>query len=162
MTLTTRFFIIDRVSPEGLWASVSADLLDVSDVPDGFVPSFGIEEDWCHKHGDSSPDVRWVMTRNHVAQGVAAWMYMSVAINGPGHRYNYPDEARSDLPPHHAEVSWDTSYGYRSNDGRFTSASALHQHLSGRLGEWLDTQGIEWLAQDEYTGEVAKRPAPWS
>lgn len=49
------------------------------------------------------------------------------------------------------EVTFDTAYGYRGEDGE--SCSDLHARLVTALGRWLDARGLPWKWQNEYTGD---------
>lgn len=53
------------------------------------------------------------------------------------------------------EVSFDTAYGYRDENG--LNCTALHATYILRLGEWLDERGADWQWQNEYTGEWFSR-----
>jgi hypothetical protein len=49
------------------------------------------------------------------------------------------------------EVTFDTAYGYRFEEGE--NCSQLHARLVAQLGNWLDERGLPWKWQNEYTGE---------
>ena len=49
------------------------------------------------------------------------------------------------------EVSFDTDYGYRWQNGE--SSSALHARLVTALGRWLDERGLPWKWRNAYTDE---------
>jgi hypothetical protein len=49
------------------------------------------------------------------------------------------------------EVTFDTSYVYRGDDGE--SCSDLHARLITALGQWLDSKGLPWKWQNEYSCE---------
>lgn len=50
------------------------------------------------------------------------------------------------------EVSFDTAYGYRDENGY--GCGDLHARLVAELGRWLDERGVRWEWQNEFTGEV--------
>ncbi|TYK45225.1 hypothetical protein [Actinomadura decatromicini] len=50
------------------------------------------------------------------------------------------------------EVSFDTTYGYRDEQGR--GCGDLHASIVADLGRWLDERGVRWLWQNEFTGEI--------
>lgn len=63
------------------------------------------------------------------------------------------------LPVAFVDVRLDTTYGYRSGIGE--TCGDVHREVCARLGEWLDGQGVDWWAQDEYTGDWHHRtPCP--
>lgn len=49
------------------------------------------------------------------------------------------------------EVTFDTAYGHKNDRGE--NCSQLHSRLVAELGKWLDTKGLPWKWQNEYTGE---------
>lgn len=50
------------------------------------------------------------------------------------------------------EVSFDTSYGYRDEQGRY--CGDLHACLVAELGHWLDERGVRWLWYADTLAEV--------
>jgi hypothetical protein len=75
--------------------------------------------------------------------------------NVPGSEYYDPEEAVCEgdhQPACWVEVSFDSSYGYRDDQGR--GCGDLHAGLISELGQWLDAQGVAWSWKNEYTGEV--------
>lgn len=70
-----------------------------------------------------------------------------------------PCDYHRDLPPAYIDVRLDTAYGYHGPNGE--SCSDLHRSIVAQLGAWLDEQGVNWWAQDEFTGEWHERtPCP--
>lgn len=59
--------------------------------------------------------------------------------------------------PYFYRVTFDTAYGY-GDDGE--TCSTLHYKYTKILGAWLDEQGVDWVACDEFTGEWGKCPMP--
>lgn len=55
-------------------------------------------------------------------------------------------------PPHWIDLSFDTAYGYRDEQGR--TCGVLHASLVAKLGAWLDERGLRWAWQNEFTGEI--------
>ena len=53
------------------------------------------------------------------------------------------------------EVSFDTAYGYRGDNGE--RCGDLHARLVAELGQWLDTKGLRWRWRNEFTGQVFDR-----
>jgi hypothetical protein len=70
---------------------------------------------------------------NLPGQGLDAWVIVY-------HRQGEP-----------VEVSIDTGYGYRGPDG---GCRDLHARVVAELGQWLDSKGIAWSWQNEFTGET--------
>jgi hypothetical protein len=102
---------------------------------------------------------RWDL-RNPGGVGLDAWLWMHYR---PGamlrERAESHDEwcgddcdGRHHDPPHWFEVTFDTAYGYKDDQGR--GCGALHASLVAQLGEWFDGQGIQWAWQNEFTGEI--------
>lgn len=160
MTLDTTMRIFDKIDPEQLWA-VAMELI-VPEDREGPLPKPKIET-----RGE------WVQSMNPPGSGLSAWLMMYVKIGEldwvyPPTREDYEgwyaddytwDEyvARAGLP-YLVELSWDTAYGYQKHPGY--GCSNLHYDVTKRVGEWLNSQGIDWIAQNEYTGEWAKTPMP--
>lgn len=52
------------------------------------------------------------------------------------------DDDEHDNPACWLEVSFDTAYGYRDEQGR--GCGDLHASLIAQLGQWLDDSGVRW------------------
>jgi hypothetical protein len=59
--------------------------------------------------------------------------------------------------PYFYRIVFDTGYGYDENG---ETCSDLHNGYTKILGDWLDEQGVDWVAYDEFTGEWGKCPMP--
>lgn len=90
--------------------------------------------------------------------GLAAWLTVQYRPEGP--KVVVPDdedEVRWALEHPFTngfgsvQVSWDTSYGYRSDEG--LDCSQLHAAYIVGLGNWCDPRELPWQWQNEYTGE---------
>lgn len=153
MTLSTNVRIIGDVSPEALFAKA----LEIVGIPPD--QPFKIEPDFCD-------DSDWILTRSQPG-GSRAILYM-FSRRGEAAQFGarYHDEhCEPDCrclvatPPCNLVVDLDTAYAYTDDEGR--SCSDLHRDLTAELGEWLDSIGCDWWAQDEYWGEWFHRtPCP--
>jgi hypothetical protein len=77
----------------------------------------------------------------------------------PGGWCDDPCEYHGSEPLAYVSVRLDTAYGYHGPSGE--TCSDLHREITAKLGAWLDEQGVNWWAQDEYTGEWYERtPCP--
>ena len=56
-----------------------------------------------------------------------------------------------DAFPYYASINLDTSYGY---SGKGESCGTLHAKIVGSIGSWLDSEGIRWCWENEFTGEI--------
>lgn len=68
-------------------------------------------------------------------------------------------EGPSTDPPAYVDIRLDTAYGYRGPDGE--RCDAIHDRIVVALGTWLDEQGADWWAMNEYNGEWHHRSAPY-
>lgn len=165
MTLDTRLRIFEKVDPEQLWPLASGLAKPI---------------DW--EGSEPVPEIKsdgeWVTTLNPCGVGYNAWVFMYVNT-GAEMSWHYPP-TREDWQRWHqngdeddmtwdqyvagygpacwVELSWDTAYGYWDTLGR--GCSDLHRDITEAVGKWLDDQGIDWMAQNEFTGEWAKCPMP--
>lgn len=98
--------------------------------------------------------------RNPGGVGLPAWLWINYR---PGEMRRPADVCDPEIcdddcdrtwhdPPHWFEVTFDTAYSYRDEEGR--GCGALHASLVAQLGTWLDEQGIRWAWQNEFTGET--------
>ena len=70
-----------------------------------------------------------------------------------------PCDHHAKQPPAYVDVRLDTTYGFRGPNGE--TCGDVHREVCARLGAWLDEQGLDWWAMDEYTGEWHHRtPCP--
>lgn len=93
--------------------------------------------------------------------GLDAWLWINYGADGPlTHTCDqWCDDETHDLAENDPtqngwaaiEVTFDTSYGYRGENGE--SCSDLHAWLVTALGQWLDAKGLPWKWCNEYTGE---------
>lgn len=166
MTLDTKLRIFEKVDPEQVWPLAT---------------SLARPPDWSGP--DPTPDIKrngqWIETWNPAGIGFNAWVIMYVNTGPePGWRHpptsdewekwhnnpEYPDDTQSwddyvagHGPPCWVELSWDTAYSYRDKLG---GCGDLHRRITAAVGEWLDGQGIDWSAMNEYTGKWEKCPMP--
>jgi hypothetical protein len=93
--------------------------------------------------------------------GLQAWLWINYGADGP--MVTEPDDPNDQDEVEYIagnpakngwgaiEVTFDTAYGYRSDDGE--NCSQLHARLITQLGAWLDERALPWKWQNEYTGE---------
>jgi hypothetical protein len=115
-----------------------------------------------HEGVRSSDDGKCIS--NEPMQDLDAWLiihYGDPLRDGTCPRMPHEPDDDDDCWDHHkpacyAEVSIDTAYGYHGPDG---GCGDLHARIVAELGQWLDSKGIAWSWQNEFTGEVHERYA---
>ena len=156
MTLSTHMWVLDPVDIEQLWP-VGRALIHHYSEREG-------EAVW----SDEPVDRRWYTgapdgsrTRMHtMGQGFCS-MYIVEYVEGGGLRgngvvvhdedcedpceYGHPRDAF----PYYASINLDTGYGYSG-----LSCGDLHARIVGSIGSWLDSEGIRWCWENEFTGEI--------
>ncbi|WP_143676918.1 hypothetical protein [Kitasatospora sp. GP30] len=160
MTLDTRVFILDQISPQEVFQHCR-ELLGCTD------HHTWTDEQWSTTSG------RWTLS-NAPGQGLPAWLMVyhrpgaplrsaeqaaehdPSICNLPGTSW-YDEEAGPCDGSDHAPACWltvsfDTSYGY--SDERGYGCGDLHAEYIARLGQWLDAMGIRWCWENEFTGEI--------
>lgn len=144
MTLDTRVYVQDRMDFRELFAKCNQ-LIGGHE---------GIESTDKEVGGE-----RWLYNRPD--QGLCALLDVRYQPDGPltepGQHDRYCDgyEDGCGVPcgvPCWLEVSFDTTYGYRGDNGE--GCGDLHARLVAELGQWLDSRGIRWSWLNEFTGEV--------
>jgi hypothetical protein len=99
---------------------------------------------------------------NEPDQGLPGWLMIHYRPGAPLRTEAQTGEHDSDCDgeddcswnhrrPCYAEVSIDTAYSYRDELG---GSGDLHARFVAALGEWLDSKGIRWQWENEFTGEV--------
>jgi hypothetical protein len=142
MTLSTNVFIHDQIDPKLVF--------------DHCALLIGAPEDASYKQTETSINMA-------PGQGFRAWLLLS-------HNNGQPIKTDSDAcdeycddpcdqtlphdPAHWVKVDFDTAYGYRGDDGE--GCGDLHAKLVAQLGKWLDSRGVEWSWENEFTGEIHK------
>lgn len=158
MTLDTRVFILDPLSPQDVFWFCRRELLGLKDE----------QGTWYDRQGTTG------RIGNDLGQGYPAILDVSYGLgvplytpeqaaehenwcNLPGNEYY--DAGDPDCDGSHGTrqacwtmVGFDTGYGY--HDDRGFSCGDLHAEYIGKLGQWLDGQGIRWTWRNEYSGEV--------
>lgn len=115
----------------------------------------GLLGDPCCQHHELLSDGTQMHYQNERGQGLPALLSMDVAIDGP----LVADSDDEEPHPFCLRVAFDTAYSYKTDTGE--SCSDLHRRLTAALGAWLDDQGADWWAQDEFTGTWHhRRPVP--
>lgn len=158
MTLDTRVFILDKISPQDVFWYCRRELLGLKD-------SQGTWYDQQNTTGQIG---------NNLGQGFPAILDVTYGLGVPLYTpeqaaehedwCNFPggDDYDPDAPDCDgthgsrracwAMVGFDTSYGY--TDTRGYGCGDLHADYVSRLGLWLDGQGVRWEFRNEFTGEV--------
>jgi hypothetical protein len=151
VTLDTRINIIDPTPPAAVFAFCRA-LLGAADRHTHTAterclsndPGQGLPAWLMLYHGNGAPRVTAEQAATHDGD-----------CNMPGNTYYEPDEPQCDGRYHDRagwiEVSFDTAYGY--SDDRGYGCGDLHAEYVARLGQWLDSLGVRWEWQNEFTGE---------
>lgn len=141
MTLDTKIRIMDAVALPAL--RDKANSLLATKEPEQAGP-----KEW---YGGS-----WILG-NEGGQGLPAWLLIYFHPDGPFDGDEEPPEDPEErvwwecIPrPCFAELSIDTSYGYRDGDA---TCQDLHAYFITEMGKWLDEQGLDWWWENEFTGE---------
>ena len=158
MTLDTRIYVHDPIDHKALFDRCNTLIGAVN-------PVFTDEQDTTWRKGESfvEPGSPWTIS-NKPMQGFAAWLMVYYrpdgALRSPERAAEHDEDCDTDCNgtgwAHRlacwAEVSIDTAYGYRGDNGE--GCGDLHARIVGELGLWLDAQGIGWSWMNEFTGEV--------
>lgn len=115
------------------------------------------------KHGESG-DKRNLAYINNAGQGYDAWAAVIYGPDGPlrdeadceaedcdQYPCTNPSHLRVHQPQASIEISVDTPYGYRAENG--AGCADLHAWLVSEMGRWCDARGLTWLWFDEFRGE---------
>jgi hypothetical protein len=155
MTLDTNIYILDRISHRDVFVKCNQ-LIGATEATE-----FHNEQikTWRNGEGKPEPGNAWAIG-NKACQGLCALLdiyyrpdaALRAADNGC-EWYCDPDcSDEHSNPACWLEVSFDTPYGYRDEQGR--GCGDLHASLVSQLGQWLDERGVRWLWENEFTGEV--------
>ncbi|MEU4224326.1 hypothetical protein AB0F17_08535 [Nonomuraea sp. NPDC026600] len=109
--------------------------------------------------GQPEPGNAWILG-NHADQGLCALLDIYYRPNAPLRAADNGCEwycgpgcyAEHDNPACWLEVSFDTAYGYRDEQGR--RCGDLHASLVADLGRWLDERAVRWLWEADTLAEV--------
>jgi hypothetical protein len=166
MTLNTSVAIHGAYNVQEIYAHCRMLLNTPEDVEPWTGPDEGQERSY--RHGQ-----RWIGNPGGI--GLPAWLQIYYGVDGPmthrcdkwcstelggewGTTQDQIDEHDRDVATDPTangwagiEVTFDTTYSYRGENDE--GCSALHARLVAQLGAWLDSRGLEWKWQNEYTGE---------
>jgi hypothetical protein len=168
MTLDSRFYALDEVDPHEVFQFCRG-LIGATDRH-----TFEDRQDITYLQGARliEPGNPWTIS-NSPGQGLPAWLMLHYR---PGAPLRTADEAAAhdedcNLPENagYAEewgpckgeyhrrscwltVSFDTAYGYK--DDRGYGCGDLHAEYIAKLGQWLDSKGVRWEWENEFTGEI--------
>lgn len=173
MTLDTRVYVHDEINYKDVWTKCNQ-LIGATENT-----RFTDEQTKTWANGESfvEPGNSWWIW-NTPGQGLCALMDISYRpgvplrtaeqqaehddgiCNLPGVSW-YDEEAGPCDGSRHSpacwlEISFDTAYGYRDEQGR--GCGDLHASLVAELGKWLDERSIRWSWQNEFTGEIHTGP----
>jgi hypothetical protein len=157
MTLDTRVYVHDRIDYREVFVKCNQLIgahegIEFTDEP---IPDY--------ENGERVPGPEggnWFIW-NKPGQGLCALLDVTYRKNAPlrtpgdHSRYCEPDVDECDgtcAPPCWLEISLDTAYSYRGDQGE--GCGDLHAHLVAELGKWLESKGIRWSWKNEFTGEV--------
>jgi len=157
MTLDTRMYVHDPIDHKALFDHCNTLIGAVSPVS-----TDSQDETWRKGESFVEPGNPWSI-RNRLGQGFCALLDISYRPNAPLRTDEQAAEHDDEIcdedcggdwhpPACWIEVSLDTAYGYRGDNGE--GCGDLHARLVGELGLWLDGQGIGWSWMNEFTGEV--------
>lgn len=153
MTLDTRVYVLDQIDPQEVFTLCRAligaeDRHTYRETPGGLSndPGQGLPAWLMLHHGNGAPLTTQEQAAAHDDD-----------CNMPGTPYYTPDEPDCDgnhtyRHPNWLTVSFDTTYGY--SDARGYGCGDLHAEYVARLGQCLDSRGVQWRWQNESTGEV--------
>ena len=109
---------------------------------------------------DPKAEDGWVKEATVLGQGLCSlteieWVDGSDPLDPDAWMYDDDFPAPDDPILCYASIRFDTGYSFQP------SASGLHRDLTRELGDWLDVHGLDWVAQNEPTGEWGKCPMPF-
>lgn len=169
MTLDTRVYVLDEINYKDVWIKCNQ-LIGATENT-----KFTDEQTKTYRAGKGvvEPGNPWWIW-NTPGQGLCALLDMHYRpfapyrsaeqaaahdediCNLPGVSWYDSDEGPCDGTWHRPacwlEISFDTAYGYRDEQGR--GCGDLHASIVAELGKWLDERGIRWLWKNEYSGEI--------
>ncbi|TDD54563.1 hypothetical protein E1286_05060 [Nonomuraea terrae] len=169
MTLDTRVYVHDEIAYKDVWLKCNQ-LIGTKENT-----RFRDEQDKTWRNGESfvEPGNAWSIG-NLAGQGLCALLDISYRPGAPlrtaeqaaAHDEdicNLPESSWYDAesgpcdgsdhrPACWLEVSFDTTYGYKGDNGE--GCGDLHARLVAELGQWLDGRGVRWTWVNEFTGEV--------
>ena len=143
MTLDTRFIIDHPVNAK-----------DVFDFARAMIGATE-QHSWGYQ-----PDPRFLDNpyhHNHIGQGLPALLRVHHGADGPllEAAYDEDDIHKIGTKPHEpggfVEISLDTAYGYRGDDG--LGCGQLHAQYVGILGRWCEGNNWPYHWQNEFSGE---------
>lgn len=154
MTLNTSIFVLDEIGHKDVFVRCNqligaTEATRFSDEPERIFRDGWIDDPSASRN-----------ISNAMGQGLCALLDVHYRAGGPikadpdacGRDCDDPCDAESHDPVHWLEVTFDTAYGYRDEQGR--GCGDLHASLVAELGKWLDERGVRWLWENEFTGEV--------
>lgn len=147
MTLSTDMVIIEPIDPRSVFDFALA--LLAGDFPG--TPG------WTYTPATESKGFGTSHYATTCGQGLAAWLFVHHADDGPLTIADEDWEADEPLPPcneHCVRIDWDTGYSYRGANGE--GCGDLHARMVATVGHWLDEQGKTWWWHNEFTGEWHK------
>lgn len=155
MTLDTKVFVLDPIRPKGVFVRCNQ-LIGATERT-----RFHDEQckTWRNGVGKPEPGNAWAIG-NHASQGLCALLDIYYRPDGPLRVADNSCEWYCDPgctsehknPACWLEVSFDTAYSYRDEQGR--GCGDLHASLVAELGQWLDERNVRWLWRNEFTWEI--------
>jgi hypothetical protein len=159
MTLDTRIYVLDQIRHKDVFAKCGQ-LIGATESTEFVDGPMKLSDEWWvwNRPGQGLCALLDVRYRPGVALRTVeqATEHDDLYCNLPGGEFFDADEPVCDGADHKPaawlEVSFDTAYGYRDEQGR--GCGDLHASLVSQLGQWLDERVVRWLWQNEFTGEI--------
>ncbi|TMS00144.1 hypothetical protein [Nonomuraea basaltis] len=156
MTLTTDVYVLDEIAHKDVFLKCNQ-LVGATEAT-----RFRDEQLTSWRKGARTPDPGkpWNIG-NQVDQGLCALLDIYYRPGGPLRAEDNGcewycdsgcDNGEHENPACWLEVSFDTAYGYRDEQGR--RCGDLHASLVADLGRWLDERGVRWLWYADTLAEV--------
>lgn len=156
MTLNTSVYILDPIDVEELFAWGNDNLIKPSSTPRVTRYSIG---DLPYSF-DSTP-ITHAHVGNDLGQGFDAIFdidHWEGALHDAAEEEEDEDMKKyfSNRPKHYAEVSFDTSYGFKESSAHpgISGCDNLHALYVGLLHQHLSEKGVRMAWKNEYSGEI--------
>lgn len=159
MTLDTRVYVLDRIDQREVFLKCN----QLIGAHEGIESTDRLDGTWRDGERITEPGNPWSIG-NKIGQGLCALLDISYRPDAPlrteGQHKEWCDPAEDECSgtycsPCWLEVSFDTAYGYRGDNGE--GCGDLHARLVAELGQWLDGKQVRWQWKNEFTGELHER-----
>lgn len=179
MTLSTNVYVLDQIDAHEVFRFCQGLIAQYDD--HRRAPG---DQQWTERQDQNYADGTWAVRPgnpwsidNLPGQDLPAWLLLAHGGGSPlrtaeqaaehdedicniPSSYCYDDteplcDGSSHRPACWLKVDFDTAYGYSANG---MGCGDLHAALVAGLGQWLTSQGVRWLWQNEFTGEIHDDP----